>query len=67
MIQYTCGERNGSRLVAFCVEGDRFPAAPRRGKAGWSAVGETSIPRVTVECVDIGKNNTGGGRSLGRY
>ncbi len=34
---------------------------------GLSAVGETGIPGVTVECVDIGKNTNGEGRSLGRY
>ncbi len=36
-------------------------------RAGLSAVGETGIPGVTVECVDIGKNTNGEGRSLGRY
>ena len=30
-------------------------------------VGETGIPGVTVECVDIGKNTNGEGRSLGRH
>ena len=39
----------------------------RRVRAGWSAAGETGIPGVTVECVDIGKNTNGEGRSLGRY
>ncbi len=36
-------------------------------RVGLSAVGETGIPGVTVECVDIGKNTNGEGRSLGRY
>ena len=36
-------------------------------RADLSAVGETGIPGVTVECVDIGKNTNGEGRSLGRY
>ena len=29
----------------------------RRVRAGWSAVGETGIPGVTVECVDIDFGN----------
>ena len=45
----------------------RLTVDPRRVRAGWSAVGETGIPGVTVECVDIGKNTNGEGRSLGRY
>ncbi len=39
----------------------------RQPTGGLSAVGETGIPGVTVECVDIGKNTNGEGRSLGRY
>ncbi len=39
----------------------------RQPTGGLSAVGETGIPGVTGECVDIGKNTNGEGRSLGRY
>ncbi len=39
----------------------------RQPTGGLSAVGETGIPGVTVECVEIGKNTNGEGRSLGRY
>ncbi len=45
----------------------RLTVAPSRVRAGLRAVGETGIPGVTVECVDIGKNTNGEGRSLGRY
>ncbi len=45
----------------------RLTVDPRRVRAGLSAVGETGIPGVTVEGVDIGKNTKGEGRSLGRY
>ncbi len=31
------------------------------------AVGEVGIPGVAVECGDIGKNNDGEGRPLGRH
>ncbi len=55
------------RLVASGVKVHRLTVGPRRVRAGLSAVGETGIPGVTVECVDIGKNTNGEGRSLGRY
>ncbi len=49
------------------VKVHRLTVDPRQVRAGLSAVGGTGIPGVTVECVDIGKNTNGGGRSLGRY
>ncbi len=55
------------RFVASGVKVHRLTVGPRRVRAGLSAVGETGIPGVTVECVDIGKNTNGEGRSLGRY
>ncbi len=55
------------RFVASGVKVHRLTVDPRRVRAGLSAVGETGIPGVTVECVDIGKNTNGEGRSLGRY
>ena len=55
------------RFVASGVKVHRLTVDLRRVRAGWSAVGETGIPGVTVECVDIGKNTNGEGRSLGRY
>ncbi len=55
------------RLVESGVKVHRLTVEPRRVRAGLSAVGETGIPGVTVECVDIGKNTNGEGRSLGRY
>ena len=36
-------------------------------RAGLSAVGETGIPGVAVECTDIRKNTGGEGGSLGCY
>ncbi len=54
-------------FVASGVKVHRLTVDPRRVRAGLSAVGETGIPGVTVECVDIGKNTNGEGRSLGRY
>lgn len=44
----------------------RLTVDPRRVRAGLSAVGETGIPGVTVECVDIGKNTNGEGATLGK-
>ncbi len=49
------------------VKGQSLTVVPRRVRAGLGEVGETRIPGVTVECVDIGKNTDGEGRSLGRY
>ncbi len=45
----------------------RLTVDPRRVLAGLSAVGEAGIHGVAVECVDIGKNTDGEGRSPGRY
>ncbi len=61
------GERERRRFVASGVKVQRLTVDPSRVRAGLSAVGETGIPGVTVECVDIGKNTNGEGRSLGRY
>ena len=36
-------------------------------RAGLSAVGETGIPGVAVECADIRRNTDGEGRSLGSH
>ncbi len=46
---------------------DGLAVEPGRVRAGLGAVGESGMPGVTVECVDIGKNTNGEGRSLGRY
>ncbi len=53
--------------MASGVKVHRLTVDPGRVRAGLSAVGETGIPGVTVECVDIGKNTNGEGGSLGRY
>ncbi len=45
----------------------RLTVDPGRVRAGLSGVGGNGMPGVTVECVDIGKNTNGEGRSLGRY
>ncbi len=55
------------RFVASGVKVHRLTVDPRRVRAGLSAVGETGIPGVTVECVDIGKNTNGEGGLLGFY
>ncbi len=60
-------DRDRGRFVASGVKVRRLTVDPRRVRAGLGAVGETGIPGVTVECVDIGKNTNGEGRSLGRY
>ncbi len=53
--------------MAAGVEVYRLTVDPLRVRAGLGAVGETRIPGVTEECVDIGKDTNGEGRSLGRY
>ncbi len=40
---------------------------PGSGLGGSSAVEESGIPGVAVECADIGKNTDGEGSSLGRH
>ncbi len=40
---------------------------PGSGLGGSSAVEESGIPSVAVECADIGKNPDGEGSSLGRH
>ncbi len=45
----------------------RLKLDPGRVRGGVSEVGEKGMRGVTVECVDIGKNTNGDGRSLGRY
>ena len=49
------------------MKAHRLTVGLRRVRAGLSAAGEAGIPGVTVECVDIGKNTDGEGRSLGRH
>ncbi len=61
------GESGRRRVVGSGVKVHGLTVDPRRVRAGLSAVGETGIPGVAVECVDIGKNTNGEGRSLGRY
>ncbi len=67
MIRIYWAERARRRFVASGGKGHRLTVDPRRVRAGLSAGGENGIPGVTGECVDIGKNTNGEGRSLGRY
>ncbi len=67
VIRIYLAERERWRFVGSGVKVLGLTVDPRRVRAGLSAVGETGIPGVTVECVDIGKNTNGEGRSLGRY
>ncbi len=60
-------ERGSWGFVAYDVKVHRLKVDPGRVRGGLSEVGENGIPGVTVECVDIGKNTNGEGRSLGRY
>ncbi len=67
MIRIEWAERDRRGFVASGGKVHRLTVDPGRGRAGLSAVGETGIPGVTGECVDIGKNTNGEGRSRGRY
>ncbi len=58
---YRDGDHRASNLV---VRRQRQMCIRDSLRVGLSAVGETGIPGVTVECVDIGKNTSGEGGSL---
>ena len=47
------------------VKTRRLTSGVRAIRAGWSAVEETGIPGVAVECADIRRNTGGEGGSLG--
>ncbi len=59
--------KDSRRSVASGVKVHSLTGDPRMVRAGLREGGENGIPGVKVECVDIGKNTNGEGRSMGRY